>query len=42
MSSRLATLVELQTVYGVGDLYDMLEVIHVDVYNQRKARESQK
>lgn len=41
VSSRLATLLELQTIYGMGDLYDLLEVIHVDVYNQRKAREQQ-
>ncbi len=33
VSSRLATLNELQTVYGVRDLYDMLEVINVDRYN---------
>jgi len=29
----LATLHELQTVYGVKDLYDMLEVALVDAYN---------
>lgn len=33
VSSRLATLTELQTVYGVRDLYDMLEVVNVDRYN---------
>jgi hypothetical protein len=33
VSSRLATLTELQTVYGVADLYDMLEVVSVDRYN---------
>jgi hypothetical protein len=34
ISSRLATLHELDTVYGVGDLYMMLEVILVDNHNQ--------
>jgi hypothetical protein len=33
VSSRLATLNELQTVYGVRDLYDFLEVINVDRFN---------
>ena len=36
MASRgLATLYEMQTVYGVEDVYDMLEIIVVDSYNQR-------
>nr|WP_255701749.1 transcription elongation factor GreA [Bordetella sp. LUAb4] len=30
----MATLHELQTVYGSQDLYDMLEVIAVDVHNE--------
>lgn len=34
ISSRLATLVELQTELGVQDLYDLLEVIAVDRANQ--------
>jgi len=34
ISSRLATLHELQTVYGTEDLYAFLEVISVDAYNQ--------
>lgn len=34
MSSRLASLIELDTVYGTEDLYDMLEVLTVDAYNQ--------
>jgi hypothetical protein len=29
----LATLHELQTIYGVKDLYDLLEVAIVDTYN---------
>ncbi len=34
VSSRLATLHELQTVYGTEDAYNLLEVICVDRYNQ--------
>lgn len=37
ISSRLATLRELQTVYGVEDLYMLIEVISVDNYNQMLA-----
>lgn len=39
MSARIATLAELQTVYGVQDAYDLLEVHNVDAYNDSKARE---
>lgn len=35
VSSGLATLAELQTVYGIRDLYDLIEVINVDAHNQR-------
>ena len=31
----MATLHELDTVYGVEDVYDMLEVLTVDAHNQR-------
>ena len=41
VSSRLATLCELQTAYGVQDLYDLAEVVTVDAYNRRKAAEAQ-
>ena len=37
MSARMATLHELQTVYGVADAYNMLEVLNVDLHNQRVA-----
>jgi hypothetical protein len=37
VSSRLASLVELDTVLGVEDLYALLEVISVDAHNQRIA-----
>ena len=35
MSSGKATLHEMDTVYGLEDVYTMLEVIRVDAYNQR-------
>jgi hypothetical protein len=31
----LATLHELQTIYGARDLYDMLEMLAVGIHNQR-------
>lgn len=40
VSSRLATLAELQSVLGVQDAYDLLEVINVDVVNERRIRGS--
>jgi len=33
----MATLSELDTVYGAEDLYDMLEIISVDAHNNRVA-----
>ena len=35
---RLATLHELNTVYSLEDLYDMLEVILIDSHNERVVR----
>jgi len=35
VSSRLATLAELDTVYGLEDAYDLLEVLTVDAHNSR-------
>jgi len=35
VSSQLATLYELDTVYGIEDLYDMLEILIVDATNRR-------
>lgn len=32
--NRMATLHELETVYGSQDLYDMMDIIAVDNYNQ--------
>jgi hypothetical protein len=40
VSSRLATLHELETVYGTEDLYDLIEVLTVDAYNQHLAEEA--
>ena len=36
VNSRLATLYELQTVYGLEDLFDLLEVIIINIANQQK------
>ena len=33
LSKRMATLHELDTVYGVHDVYDMLEVVTIDAHN---------
>lgn len=35
---RLATKIELETVYGVEDLYDFLEIMAVDAHNRGVAR----
>lgn len=35
VSRNLATLHELDTVYGTQDMHDMLEIVAVDSYNQR-------
>ena len=40
ISSKMATLHELDTIYGTEDLYDMLEILAVDAYNQRKAQKA--
>lgn len=34
ISGNRATLIELQTVYGVRDLYNLLEIVMVDFYNK--------
>lgn len=38
VASRLATYYELQTIYGVEDLYNLIEVLAVDSHNQGVAR----
>ena len=40
ISSGKAELHQLQTVYGVRDLYNMLEVITIDGHNARMAEEA--
>ena len=40
ISAGRATLHELDTVYGARDLYDMLEMIKVDAYNERLAHKA--
>jgi hypothetical protein len=42
ISAKLATLHELQTVYGVADAYNMLEVLKVDLHNQRVSDRAQR
>ena len=39
LSERLATLHEMQTIYGVGDVYDLLELAGVDAHNRYRAHE---
>jgi hypothetical protein len=36
ISKGKATLYELQSVYGVGDLFNLCEVIAVDAHNRRE------
>lgn len=36
ISAKLATLHELQTVYSLEDALDLIEILSVDNYNQRK------
>lgn len=38
---RLATLQELQTAYSYEDLFDLLEILQVDAYNQAIAQQAQ-
>jgi hypothetical protein len=42
ISGKLATLYELQTVYGTEDVYDMLEILSVDARNRRIAAQPRK
>ena len=37
ISSKLATLSELDTILGIEDVYDLLEVMAVDSYNKNLA-----
>jgi 4-diphosphocytidyl-2C-methyl-D-erythritol kinase len=40
VGSRLATYHELATVYGLEDMYDLLEIVQVDARNQQIADEA--
>lgn len=40
MSAKMASLYELQTVYGIEDVYNMLEVLNVDNHNQEVANKA--
>lgn len=35
VSTGKATLAELSTVYGVEDMYDLIEIITIDAHNSR-------
>ena len=37
VSSRICTLHELQTVYGLEDAFNLLEVVNTDAFNRSKA-----
>jgi hypothetical protein len=37
ISAGRATLAELQTVYSVEDVYEMIEIVMVDAENERRA-----
>jgi hypothetical protein len=37
----MATLHELDTIYGVEDLYDMIEILEIDARNRRAVQKAQ-
>jgi hypothetical protein len=39
ISQRLATLHELQTVYGAEDAYNLMEIMAVDIHNSNTMQE---
>jgi hypothetical protein len=41
ISRGLATLIELQTVYGAEDLYKLLEIAAIDGYNREQITKAQ-
>jgi hypothetical protein len=41
ISSGKATMAELETVLGIEDVYDLLEIITIDAYNKRVAEKSE-
>ena len=40
ISSGRATLLELQTVYGLEDAYDLMEIAQIDAHNESLARKA--
>ena len=40
VTSRLATLRELQTFYGIQDLYNLAELVSVDAVNHKSVMET--
>jgi hypothetical protein len=42
VSAKIATLAELQTVYGIKDAHDLLEILTVDRHNERVLNEPRK
>ena len=42
ISSKLATLYELDTVYGLEDLFNLYEIVIIRVANEQKAMEKAK
>jgi hypothetical protein len=42
VSNKLASLYELQTVYGSEDLFDFIEIITVNNYNQEISMKGKK
>lgn len=41
ISARLATMAEIETVLGMEDIYDLLEIMAVDEHNKRIASRSE-
>lgn len=40
VSSRLATWVETETILGIQDIYDLIEILAVDAHNRRIAQKA--
>jgi hypothetical protein len=41
ISARMATMAEIETVLGMEDIYDLLEIMAVDAHNKRLASQSE-
>lgn len=41
VSKKMASLIDLQTIYGVKDAYDLLEIYAVDSFNQELLRQKE-